>query len=500
MPINFFDSISLDKQEIQSVAIENLASAPGTPASGQIYFDTGTATIQYWDGSAWIDLDGSGGVTSVSAIASTVSSSAINPLVITPTTGVVEAKILTYGGGDYVGVVPAGGTSSSVFLDGSGSWSTPAGGGSMSNWVLTGDSGTGQTIVDADTVLIKGGLALTTVASATNTITVNHDTFGAGAATHAYPTSVTTNSTGHITSITGGSAPTDTTYTLPASGGAAAKITLTPSTGASTVVNFTSTTNEVELTSSGTDTITASLSSTVIAPGSLASTTTLAAGTSFSVATTSTFTGIATFTASPIVPTPTTGTQAANKTYVDSVLVGALVFQGGYNATAAAPTGVTILQGFTYAVTTAGDASGFWPTTLEVGDVIIANQDNPTTANDWTDVQNNIGIATAAATDGAAVKGISGYSSAYFDVTADGWVETNTGHVASIGNGSATALIVNHALNSRDVIVQLYDMTTFDTVFAQVVRTDVDNVTVTFSTAPASNGIRCVITKVSNVL
>jgi hypothetical protein len=161
---------------------------------------------------------------------------------------------------------------------------------------------------------------------------------------------------------------------------------------------------------------------------------------------------------------------------------------------------VSILQGFTYVVTTAGDDSGFWPTTLEVGDVIIAEQDNPTTANDWTDVQNNIGIATAAATDALAVKGISGYSSAYFDVTTDGWVETNTGHVATIGTGSAASLIVNHALDSRDVIVQLYDMTTFDTVFAQVVRTDVNNVTVTFSTAPASNGIRCVITKVSNVI
>jgi hypothetical protein len=35
-----------------------------------------------------------------------------------------------------------------------------------------------------------------------------------------------------------------------------------------------------------------------------------------------TITGVKTFSASPIVPTPTTGTQAANKTYVDSLTVG----------------------------------------------------------------------------------------------------------------------------------------------------------------------------------
>lgn len=504
MPINFYDSISLDKQEIRSVAIENLGSAPGTPASGQIYFDTGTDTIQYYNGTTWIDLDGSGAVDSVSAIASTVSVSAINPLVIDPTTGVVEAKILTYGGGSYVGVVPSGGTAG-TFLEGDGTWGTPTGGGTMSSWDLTGDSGT-QTIVEADTVLIAGGTALTTIAAATDTLTINHDTFGS-AGTYAYPTEVITNSTGHITSITNGSAPTDTTYTLPASGGASAKITLTGSGGSTDVVNFTSTTNEVELTASGTDTITASLSATVIAPGTLASTTTLAAGTSFSVATTSAFTGIATFTELPVIPeTPLVDTDAASKGYVDSVVVGALVFQGGYNASTNSPdldsaTNIAITKGWTYVVTVAGD---FFTEAVEVGDVLIANEDMTASGGSalakWTTVQNNIGIATAAATDGAAVKGISGYSSAYFDVTSDGWVETNTGYVESIGNTVATAITVNHALGSRDVIVQLYDTTTYATVFAKVVRTDTNNVTVTFSSAPATSGIRCVITKVSNVL
>lgn len=64
---------------------------------------------------------------------------------------------------------------------------------------------------------------------------------------------------------------------------------------------------------------------------------------------------------------------------------------------------------------------------------------------------------------------------------------------ANIGNGSLTAIVVNHAFGTRDVIVQVYDATTFDDVLADVVRTDTNNVTVTFATAPASNAYRCVV-------
>jgi hypothetical protein len=54
---------------------------------------------------------------------------------------------------------------------------------------------------------------------------------------------------------------------------------------------------------------------------------------------------------------------------------------------------------------------------------------------------------------------------------------------------------VTHNLNSLDVIVQLYDTVTFDTVFADVVRTSVNAVTVTFGAVP-TNPIRVLITKI----
>ena len=66
----------------------------------------------------------------------------------------------------------------------------------------------------------------------------------------------------------------------------------------------------------------------------------------------------------------------------------------------------------------------------------------------------------------------------------------------TLGDGSATAITVNHALGTRDVMVQLYDASSYETLVAQVVRTDTANVTVTFNVAPASNDVICLVTKI----
>ena len=67
---------------------------------------------------------------------------------------------------------------------------------------------------------------------------------------------------------------------------------------------------------------------------------------------------------------------------------------------------------------------------------------------------------------------------------------------ASIGDGSATSYTVTHNLGSRDVIVQLYDASSYDTVYADVVRTDADVVTIGFASAPTTNDIRVLISKI----
>lgn len=66
----------------------------------------------------------------------------------------------------------------------------------------------------------------------------------------------------------------------------------------------------------------------------------------------------------------------------------------------------------------------------------------------------------------------------------------------AIGDGSATAINVDHDLNSLDVIVQLYDTSSGDTVYADVVRTSVNRVTVTFSSAPATGDIKVLVSKI----
>ena len=124
---------------------------------------------------------------------------------------------------------------------------------------------------------------------------------------------------------------------------------------------------------------------------------------------------------------PTLALEAATKSYVDNTLAGSgsLIFQGSYDAVNNVPnltSGTGILKGWTYAVT-AGPSTSFWSPPLDVGDLIIANIDNPTSAADWTEVQSNIGIAGSGATDLGTTKGIAGFSSDDFTVSSSGWVE-----------------------------------------------------------------------------
>ena len=59
----FLVSIDLNQNELLNPRAHQLASAPGTPVSGQWYYNTTTNKMLYWNGTSWIDT--SGGVTSV---------------------------------------------------------------------------------------------------------------------------------------------------------------------------------------------------------------------------------------------------------------------------------------------------------------------------------------------------------------------------------------------------------------------------------------------------
>jgi len=63
-----------------------------------------------------------------------------------------------------------------------------------------------------------------------------------------------------------------------------------------------------------------------------------------------------------------------------------------------------------------------------------------------------------------------------------------------IGDGANTSYAVVHNFNTRAVVAQVFDSSTHDTVIADVVRTDVNTVTVAFSNAPSSGAFTVVIT------
>ena len=78
---------------------------------------------------------------------------------------------------------------------------------------------------------------------------------------------------------------------------------------------------------------------------------------------------------------------------LQNAVTGALVFKGGYDAATntpnldSTPAAGTVMQGYTYVVTVAGT---FYTEAVQVGDMLISKQDNPTTLAHWTLVNKNI--------------------------------------------------------------------------------------------------------------
>lgn len=66
-------------------------------------------------------------------------------------------------------------------------------------------------------------------------------------------------------------------------------------------------------------------------------------------------------------------------------------------------------------------------------------------------------------------------------------------YAVAVGDGSSTSITVTHNLNTRDVIVAIYDATTFEVVECDIVNATVNTVTLTFATAPTASKYRCVV-------
>jgi hypothetical protein len=225
------------------------------------------------------------------------------------------------------------------------------------------------------------------------------------------------------------------------------------------------------------------------------------------------------------------------KNYIDNSVSGGVYYQGGYDPTTdltspgnyglQTPPNPNIIEiGWMYTVTADGT---FFGEQVRVGDVLIAEIDAPTSLSDWTTVQNNIDLATSLVVGlGNVVPGSSNtitapYSSgtATLDVVDSTpaqkgavIVDAGTGISVSYASGTATVtntqtnsantyaetitdtdLTIDHNLGTKDVIVQLYDVTTDETVYADVERISPSRIGVTFSATP-TNSVRVLVQKI----
>jgi len=479
MAINFLDNIQFNQNQLLGARLQNESNVSGvsSPVVGQILYETSTNKFKY------------------------------------------------YG-------VPAAG--------GSPVWISVSDGGT---WIAKGDDGVNRSVAGGNTVVFAGGTGMTTSTSSPAAgnyiISFNVDTatsserggikIGYTQTGKNYPVQLDTQQA----YVNVPWSDNNTTYTLPTStvsGGG--RITLTGSDSSVDTVNFSGTTNEIQVTQP---------TSGVLAFG-LPDDVTLAGELTVSGTNRSSFAGQVT-----IPTTPVNSTDAASKAYVDSSVAGGLNVKGGFNAN----TGVTAVAGTNlytntavaigdyYTVTTSGNFFGDAGIPLTPGDSVLAQTaaaSGSATKGNFAVIQSDtdlatvstvglgntniegtgpkdglsLGYATGTATLGIDINSLPSASSINSEgvfIVYDGDNDDNRSlgfdelrsalapffglkYVATSSSG--TTHTFNHSLNSRDVIVQVYSPSSYETVYATVDRTTVNQVVVTTA---SSASIRVLIFK-----
>ena len=599
MAVKFLDNLDLNDNQLLNARLENLASDPGSANAGDVIFNTTSNVMKYYNGSGWVSLtadtnfdswdlsDGSSSATITTGQTVTIAqgvgmTTALDTRTITVTlneaTSTVRGGVELFSDTDQSvaanAVTATAGRTYGLQLNSSGQavvnvpWTDTSG---MTSWTVTADSGGSVTVADGQSVDWAGGTGITTAYSTPSgqrTVTITNSKPFDGltlAATTGSNSSIANSGTITIAAGTGITTTNDGsgTVTIAATGsGSMSSFTAAGDSGSNQTISDGDTltiagSTGIDTAAGATDTVTVTLDLEELPTRSTSSAAEdqlviLPDGTDQGLITMENIsrsawgapTGNITMNSNKLtnVTDPTAAQDAATKAYVDSVVVGNLVFQGGYNAATNTPDldsspSASIKKGWSYVVTAAGS---FFTETVEVGDFLIAQQDTPTTLAHWVTVQNNIGIATTS------TPGIASFADASFAVSAAGEVTLDDTGVSAATYGSASAVpvfavnakgqvtsvtnttisitssnisnfntaadaritarefaglngssgtshTITHNLGTRDVMVEIYDASTYETVFAKVVRTSTSVVTITTASSIASEAIMVLV-------
>ena len=428
MAINFLNSVDFNQNELLNPTIENQVNdaGAGTGVEGQLYFNTTDDILKVWAGGAWVEVGG--GVTSLT----TTDGTYIDLTPNSPTTGAVTVTA-------DLSAVDGTAAAGERYLTKTNKWATVASIPGTYTFDVAADTGTDQTVNSGDTLEIQGITYISTTVGAGPVIEISHDATSrtdttstdspAFGGTFTAVQSVTTNSTGHVTAID----VSTVTLPTPAASDNYQYWTLSDGTSSTNITTtatatFQGTANEVEVTESS-GTVTIGLPSDVTIGNNLTVTNTLDM-------TNGQINNLANGTAS---------SDAVNLGQVQGLIAGTGQFQGGYDATndpgspaISGSSNVALDTGDFYVVTVDGDITFSDTTvTVEVGDLIFANSDITANSNPastvYTFVIQDQNIAGEGATDSATEKGVAGFNSAFFSVTANGFVSADYATASTAG-------------------------------------------------------------------